>query len=368
MLVRLALIATSFGTNDALFWTQWLAVVKRFGVAGAYSQSAMVNHPPLALLLLVIIERIARLTGAAFVDVFRLIQVAADGISAAALIAIGRKHGSNGERLGLFVLLSPAAAFVSGFHCNTDPLMIALVVVAAALAVYEWPALSAVALAVACGIKVVPLLFVPLFLIALRTRRFLIPFIITAAAIFLPAVGAGGPIVIRHIFGYAGGLPHEWGFAGLAFAISRNFAPLHDAARSFMITYATYGRFVVYIAIVAVILLALRRRSLLPSLGIMVLAVLAFAPGFGVQYIAWIIPLLPFALSWRAAIAVNAAASVFLFVTYTIWSGGLPWWFADLARPGPFRFVAAIAGYAMWAVVCVALIASIRRFRSETAG
>jgi hypothetical protein len=59
---------------------------------------------------------------------------------------------------------------------------------------------------------------------------------------------------------------------------------------------------------------------------------------------------------------------MFLFVTYTIWSGGLPWWFADLARPGPFRFVAAIAGYAMWAVVCIALIASIRRFRSETAG
>ena len=66
----------------------------------------------------------------------------------------------------------------------------------------------------------------------------------------------------------------------------------------------------------------------------MLLTVLALAPGFGVQYTGWLIAFLPFALSWRGAIAMNAEISLFLFVTYTVWSGGWPWWFADIARPG----------------------------------
>ena len=371
MLVRLALIATTFGTNDAIFWTQWLSVVKRFGIGGAYAQSAMVNHPPLALVLIVVVDLIAQATGFAFTDVFRLLQVFADGVSAAALYRIG------GPRLALFVLLSPGAAFVSAFHCNSDPTMIALVVVAAALAMAERPFLAGIALALAGGIKVVPFLFVPLFLIALAgdaRTRFALGFGSTSAVVFLPAFIAGGPVVIKHIFGYAGGLPHEWGIPGLAFAISRNFPAFREIGQDVMRAYVSYGRFVVYLAIAGVLILAARQRrfSLLHAIAIMVLAIFAFAPGFGVQYIGWLFPLLPFALPWRGAIAVNVAGSLFLFTTYTIWSGGFPWWFADLARPGPFRFLAAVAGYAMWAVVCFALVEAVRRFRSapqpETTG
>ncbi|HVS31062.1 MAG TPA: glycosyltransferase 87 family protein [Thermoanaerobaculia bacterium] len=371
MLVRLALVATTFGTNDAIFWTQWLSVVKRFGIGGAYEQSAMVNHPPLALVLIVVVDMIAQATHLAFTDVFRLFQVAADGVCAAALYRIG------GPRLALFVLLSPGAAFVSAFHCNSDPAMIALVVVAAALAMSGRPFLAGIALALAGGIKVVPFLFVPLFVLAQAREartRFLLGFGSTAAAVFLPALMAGGLVVVKHIFGYAGGLPHEWGVPGLAFAISRNFPALREIGQDVMRAYVGYGRFVVYLAIAAVIVMAARQRrfSILHAVAVMVLALFAFAPGFGVQYIAWLFPLLPFALPWRGAIAVNIAGSLFLFVTYTIWSGGFPWWFADLARPGPFRFLAAVAGYAMWAVVCFALVAAVRRFRSspppETAG
>jgi hypothetical protein len=111
---------------------------------------------------------------------------------------------------------------------------------------------------------------------------------------------------------------------------------------------------------------------MLHAIEIMLLMVLALAPGFGVQYIGWLIAFLPFAFSWRGAILMNAAISLFLFVTYTVWSGGWPWWFADITRAVPHRWVAAGAGYVMWAIVCGALVVSVRRFtaatRSETAG
>ena len=104
----------------------------------------------------------------------------------------------------------------------------------------------------------------------------------------------------------------------------------------------------------------------------MLLTVLALAPGFGVQYTGWIIAFLPFAFLWRGAIVMNAVVSLFLFTTYTVWSGGWPWWFADIARPGPHRWVAAVAGYITWGIVCGALVVAVRRFiaarRPETAG
>jgi hypothetical protein len=58
---------------------------------------------------------------------------------------------------------------------------------------------------------------------------------------------------------------------------------------------------------------------------------LAFSPGFGIQYLAWLVP-------WAVAAGTAATAlyyatgGVFAFLVYTYWSGGLPWYFAD-ARP-----------------------------------
>ncbi len=386
--VRLALIATTFGTNDAIFWSAWARLVGQAGISGAYAYSQMVNHPPLALALVRITDAIAAASGIVFTDVFRLVQVAADTLSAFALYRIGSRAGREwGQSLALFVLLSPAAAFVSGFHCNSDPLMVALVAFAAMLAIEARYRSAAVALALAAGIKVVPVLAVPIFLASIPRevrKRFLGTFVLAASIIYLPAVIAGGPVVIRNIFGYAGGLPYEWGIPGVAFGASHAFPSMKPQFLAVMTLYNRYGRLAVYAAIVIVIVLAFQSRAAASASGavgdrsghrntalqftaILFMAMFALAPGFGVQYLAWLIPVIPFALPWRWAIAVNAATSLFLFITYTVWSGGWPWWFADIARPGRYRYVAAIAGYLMWSVVCAALYVALRsRNRGET--
>jgi len=373
--VRVVLIATTYGTNDVGFMAASVALVEKVGIARAYSHTAMMNHPPLSFAVMRGLDRISESTQIAFPDVFRGFQVLCDLLTGMALLFIGRRLGGEGagRRYALFFLLSPGAAFLSAFHCNTDATMTALLISAVAFALYGAPVAAGATLAVAGGIKIVAFLSVPLFFLYFFGRArtlFLAAFAVVAAVLFVPAIVAGGPAVVRVVFGYSGGLPYEWGLTGVAFAISRNVRSMYEAGEAAMQFYVRYGRYFVFAGIGAVLLGAFRKRPLwAPSLphaiAIMHLTLLALAPGFGVQYVQWLIAFLPFALSWRAAIAVNASISLFLFITYTVWSGGWPWWFADVARRSPHRYVAALAGYAMWAIVCVALVAAVRRFRAE---
>ena len=360
---RIALIATTYGTNDAGFMAVSVDLVKRAGISRSYAHTAMMNHPPFSFAIMRVIDAIANAIGIAFVDVFRFVQVCADVVAATALYFIGRETSvERGRALALFLLLSPGAAFISAFHCNTDATMVALVCVSAAL-LMRWPAASGGALALASGIKIVPFLLAPIFVRATNRMRFVFGFVIVAIIIFLPPILIGGPIVARVVFGYRGGLPYEWGIPGVSYAISRLF----PTAKVVMAWWIAHGSWFVYAAILAIWALVWKsnrfdRHDCLSSTEIMLLTILALAPGFGVQYIGWLIAFLPFAFSWRGAIVMNAAISLFLFVTYTVWSGGWPWFFADITRRSPYRWVAAVAGYVMWAIVCVALVIAIRRF------
>jgi hypothetical protein len=378
--IRLALIATTYGTNDAGFMAVSVDLVNRVGIARSYAHTAMMNHPPLSFAYMKVISGVAAASGIAFVDVFRFFQVLADIVAAVALFHIGRQFSVDyGRALALFLLLSPGAAFISAFHCNTDATMVALILVAVALVAWRRYAFGGASLALACAIKIVPFLTVPIFLTFVPRRNqvaFIAAFAAVAAAAFLPAIIIGGPVVARVVFGYRGGLPYEWGIPGVAYALSKNVAAMRETGRAVMMFWQQYGSYFVYAGIAAVLVFVFRHRpstppALLHAIEIMFMTVLALAPGFGVQYIGWLIAFLPFAFSWRGSIALNAAISAFLFVTYTVWSGGWPWWYADMTHPGPWRWVGAVAGYVMWLIVCGALVVAILRFtrgsRSQTA-
>jgi hypothetical protein len=63
-----------------------------------------------------------------------------------------------------------------------------------------------------------------------------------------------------------------------------------------------------------------------------------------VQCLDWPLVFLPFSLSRRGALVVNSATSLFLFVTYTVWSGGWPWWYADVAVTHPLDGLVTVLG------------------------
>ncbi len=56
--------------------------------------------------------------------------------------------------------------------------------------------------------------------------------------------------------------------------------------------------------------------------------VLTAAPGFGVQYLAWLSPW-PAAIGLWPMVLYHASASVFLAIVYTLWSGRIPWDYAN---------------------------------------
>jgi hypothetical protein len=354
---RLALVASTFGSTDALLLMAYTHLAERFGLGPAYHYAAYLNHPPLSGLIMIWADQLGSRIGLEFPDAFRILQVAADVLSAALLYQLGKRIGRPRE-VTAFYFASPAAVMLSGFHCNADPTMITLLL-AATWCATRAPATSGALFGASAGIKIAPLPLMPLFLFDLPWRRrvaFGIASAAVLAAIFIPAVATGGLTVLHNVFGYRGS-GYEWGFCSLGY-LSHSI----EWARF----YSHYGQFAVIAALVALFLRFYRHRPALPAMiGIALLTMNFFSPAFGVQYLVWPLAFLPFALPRLAAYALNAALSLFLFATYTIWSRGLPWWFADAATPNPLRPLVAQLAVPLWILYGWAIVVAVRQPRSE---
>ncbi len=372
LIVRVALTATSVGTNDVVFMIMWARLANEFGIAHAYAHNAVLNHPPLSLLSFHLMDLAARRIGIEYTDVMRLVQIAADVVTTAALARIARLKGFDARAVSLMFWLSPAAIAISAFHCNTDPTMVALTTVAVMLALDDRATWSGAALALATGIKILPLLALPIFFIVLARRRaaFLGAFAAVAFVIFVPARLIGGPAVWRNVFAYSG-FPGKWGITGIFY----NAGLRLGAGRPFVLlayAYAEYGKYVLAIALVALFAWLWRSRSdranaLTAAVPLAFLLAIFLAPGFGIQYLVWPLPLLPFLLPRSWALALNAAFSAYAFLAYTIWSRGFPWWYADSVAPTPGKIWVTIVGIPVWLLTGAAIAVAIRNRRLWTA-
>lgn len=354
-LLRIALTWTSIGTVDMLLWFRFSERIASHGIFGAYTTTSLLNHPPLALLIVHAMDRFANLTGIEFTSVFRTVTGLADLVT---VLALARMSGPREHAAPLLFYLSPAAIFVSAFHGNTDPLMMMLVVLAVAAVMRERPIAGGFLLAAAVGIKVLPLFVGPLLLLAcrdLRARiRFLVAALAGAALIFVPAMIVLGPSFLKQIFGYAGFVKNAWGIPLVLYRLGIG----GDA--SWLI--------VVMIAAVAAVWYRQRRaapdaRELLASVGITYLLILFIAPGFGVQYLYWPLPFIAYALPRMFALVAHGAISIYLFTTYTVWSRAFPWWFAEHTPPAEMNAILGKAGLALWVMFGVAAIVGLRRLR-----
>lgn len=355
-LLRIVLTWTSLGTVDMLLWFRFAERIELHGILGAYTSTPLLNHPPFALLIVLAIDRLAGLLGIEFTNAFRTVTGLADLVT---VLALARMAGERERVAPLLFYLSPAAIFVSAFHGNTDPLMMMFLVLAVAAVMSERPVAGGLLLAAAVGIKVLPLFAGPLLLLAcrdLRARlRFLGAAIAGAAVIFLPAIVVLGPSFLKQIFGYAGFVKNAWGIPLVGYRLGIR----GDASWLAL----------VMIAAVAAIWVRQRRTvpehptELLAAIGITYCTVLFLAPGFGVQYLYWPLPFLAFALPRWFAVTAHAALSAYLFTTYTAWSRGWPWWFAEHTPPAAMNAILGKTGLALWAMFGVAAVVGLRRLR-----
>lgn len=348
VILRVLHVATSLGSADSVTWMRNVLLTERAGILTAYLHDPGLNHPPLGLAIARWISDAGAAIGLQFQDSFRLLQALADVVTTLALARIA------GVYVASAFMLSPAAIFISGFHCQSDPLMIMFLVLAVGATVEKRALLAGLAIGCAAGIKIIALVALPLLLLRFRGRaivKYLGAAAVTGALVFGPAIAATGPVVLRNVFGYTG-LYVSW---GLNYILR---IPMH--AFPILRPIGTYA----LLAMLALLWFAELSRRAGPDplriarvVGTALLLVLVFAPGFGVQYLFWPLPFLALMLRRYEAIALHAILSAFLFGMYTVWSAGWPWWFGN--HTGGIEGV--YWGLVAWLALAVALVLSAWR-------
>ena len=178
-------------------------------------------------------------------------------------------------------------------------------------------------MALAIGIKIVPVVVVPILVVFgwRRGRRCLARFVAGFGATFLltwmPALWSHWAQVRSNVLGYQGIGQRQWGFVQLASWVHAGW--LGD------FLYGS-GRFLVVIGCAAMpaVVVWWRPRLVVEAVGLSLTAFMFFSPAFATQYLVWAVAA-AFLLDFRWATAYNLTAGVLLIEVYTRWSGGLPW-------------------------------------------
>lgn len=155
----------------------------------------------------------------------RAVSSAADVISGLLVFEILRRRGSllRATIAGVAVGASPVLFLISGYHGNTDPLFVMLVLLGSFLIIDKRMALlGGVALGLAIGIKLVPIVVLPTIAVYLvRHRRDLLVraaagFGVTFAVTWGPAILTQWDGLKRNVLGYAGIDDRPWGLVRFA--------------------------------------------------------------------------------------------------------------------------------------------------------
>ena len=155
-------------------------------------------------------------SGITFPFLLRLPGIVADFVVILVLLQI--KANDPRLRLPIWALvifaLSPLSIMVSGYHGNTDPVMVMLFLFSVYFCSRDQPVLSGLFFALSAQVKIVPLLFFPILLFFWMQRRVLLRFVVPFAAasavlwseplLEFPLVFAKNVLSVRQLSGESG--------------------------------------------------------------------------------------------------------------------------------------------------------------------
>ena len=341
LLLKLLLATSTAGTNDARTWEHDLTTLRTVGFAELYrsgvqydspdgrpSQRQAFIHPPAVLHAL-------RIFGNRF-----WLRAACAIADAGTLVLLWRMFPGCAELL--IIALSPISILISGFHGNTDPMMMFFVVAAVFFAergsASRFEIASGVAFGLACSMKLIPLIFGPAILLCLPGLRPRLKWLAASAVVWfalsLPYMAQEPLLILRSMLGYSGatGL---WGFS--------------------LITSHADDSAIKWIAILAASSLPLMvKRRLFEQCGLIAFLFLFLSPAFGLQYLAWTVPwtaLYTMTLRRRAMLAYHGIAGGAALAIYAAasrnTSAGV---YADLLNPAHFP-VLILMGIVCWITI-----------------
>ncbi len=370
-LFKLGLAWFSPGTQDVETWEQFVKDGSALGGLAVYHKpytpSSFFNHPPFMLHFVGFLDWLHDVTGWPLRFCLRLMPSFADIGSAFVIWNIVNSRAKTSKVVQAFspaaffvFLFAPVSVWVSGFHGNTDPIMMMFVLLAIWWATQNRaPWLVGIAFGMSLNIKVVPLIFVPAFLMFLPGARARIEYSMAAAAMFfcggLPYLLQEPLYILQRVFGY-GGLYGVWGISRLLRAFPESTA--------LEIWFGAYGRFVLIGALIFCSFWMNRLRQkpdLWRQCALLTLLFLVLTPGFGAQYLAWLAPLVV-ALELPAVAAFVATSGCFLSLYYGLLWSRYP---IGLWPPPPLSQALIALGTVCWFVLVLIFALETRRLIRE---
>ena len=346
LLLKIVIAYNTFGTNDVVTFYGFARSLSDHGLEWTYrhgvvwlASSALFNHPPLTAYFLRFIYHLAQTpsfqaSGLTFPFLLRLPGIFADlGV----VLVLWRMSKTDQQLRNhgwaiMLLALSPVSLMVSGYHGNTDPVMVFFFVLAVSMCVRELPWLCGLFFALSCQIKVIPLLFFPVFFFFWLHRRavisFLVPFVLASLTLWSEPVLHFPALFIKNVLSYGS----YWGIWGITYWLRltglRTFSWVWFEGFSTAQTVVSDALKIVIVA--SVVTIAWRRRALdgrglIESIALGWIIFFIFSPGVCAQYMVWLAPfvlvLSPTFYAW-----LTATSSLFLFFFYNIISHGMPWY------------------------------------------
>jgi hypothetical protein len=339
LIAKLLVAWNTFGTNDVLTFYIFGKSLANHGLEWTYQNSILFNHPPLTAYYLRAIYSLHHLpfleaSGITFPLLLRLPGIIADFVVILVLLQI--KENDPRLRLPTWALvifaLSPVSIMVSGYHGNTDPVMVMLLLFSVYFCTRNQPVLSGLFFALSVQVKIVPLLFFPILLFFWMQRRvllrFVVPLAVASAALWSEPLSKFPLIFAKNVISYGS----TWGIWGLSYLFRLTGRP--EFSRVSFFGLGPWQNFVVtgckLFIIVGVLTLAWRRRKveghgIWDSMAYGWIIFFVFSPGVCTQYLVWLAPFIlllsPTFYTWFLG-----SSSIFAFAFYNTISNGLPWY------------------------------------------
>ena len=336
MTLKLAIAYNTIGTNDAVFFYGFAKVLNEHGLEWTYAHSRYFNHPPLTAyflrgVFLLTEQKWCQDLGIHFPFLLRLPGIVADFAVVLILLRISKVHFKIPTwALALFAL-SPVSLMVSGFHGNTDPVMVFFLICAVWTCLRNQPIVAGLFFALSCQIKIVPLLFLPALVLFWwsqnRSRGFLVAGASATVILWSEPLLKFPTLFSKNVLAYGS----YWGTWGITY-LFRSTGVADFSRLSFFDLEPAQTVIVTALKIIIVagaIWIAWQRRhargrAFIESLAYTWLVFFVFAPGVGAQYLIWLAPFILISSPTFYA-ALTLASSIFLFAFYNITAGGLPW-------------------------------------------
>jgi hypothetical protein len=337
--LKLAIAYNTIGTNDAVFFYGFAKILNQHGLEFTYQHSRYFNHPPLTAYYLRGILALSeqpwcQATGIHFPFLLRLPGIVADFL----VVLILLKMAKTGVLIPTWALalfaISPVSLMVSGFHGNTDPVMVLFLVCAAFMCLRGNAAVCGLFFALSCQVKVIPLLLLPVFFFFWVAHgsglRFSAVFMTCCVVLWAQPIFQFPILFAKNVLLYGS----YWGEWGITYCLRlTHWRPFNGGGSFDLPVPAVAAALLLKVAIVAAVFaIAFRHRNLngrglIDSVAYAWIIFFLLSPGVCVQYMVWLAPFI-LVLSSSFYLSLTVSSSIFLFVFYNTIARGFPWFVA----------------------------------------